>query len=147
MPTFTHTMPVNAPYDRLWALVRDARRVAGLFTYIDISEMADIGPDAWTLQRTLTLPGLSPLCWHERTWVAGEGTLAFAAEGGDVSRFDGSWRVEPAGEGAVLTFTVEYEIPPSAGAMATGPAGAYLMGELLKHVCRHVAEEAEKEPR
>lgn len=134
--SFSFTLPVAAPAAQVWALVRDVRRVADLFSYVAIDEFTTLAPDCWQFRRTLAIPTLATLSWHERSEVEREGELRFNALDGDLETFDGSWTVTPDGAGACLTLTLDYAIPAGVGPKVPAALAKYAMDEIFKTIDR-----------
>ena len=144
MPDFTYTAPVTASPAALWALVRDVRRVASLFSFITLDAWEAEGAECWRYRRLLRIPSLSELCWHERSEVTGAMELRFQAIGGDLSVFQGRWLVEPAEDTAVLRLELTYEIPAGMGPKVAAGLARYVMEELFKTIGQRVKQAAEE---
>lgn len=141
--SFRYSLPVAAPATRVWALVRDVRRVAGLFSYVTIDEFTTLAPDCWQFRRQLAIPTLTTLSWYERSEVTREGELSFRAVDGDLDTFDGAWTVAHDGDGASLTLVLTYAIPDGVGPKVPAALAKYAMEEIFKTICQRVKEEAE----
>jgi hypothetical protein len=143
LAAFSTTLDVAAPAARVWALVSDVRRVAGLFSYMAITDFTTLAPGHWQFDRALTLPSLAPLRWREQAQVMAEGELRFTAVGGDLSRFTGLWLVAPTADGARLTLALDYDVPTTLAPGLPEIAIQYVIDQLFTSVCRHVKEAAE----
>ncbi len=143
MASFSTTVEVGAPAGRVWALVSDVPRMAGLFSYMAISDFTTLAPGHWQFQRELVLPALAPLRWVEQARVVVEGELCFTAVSGDLSRFLGLWLVVPEADGARLTLALEYDAPMNLAPGMPEIAVQYVIDQLFTSVCRHVKEAAE----
>ena len=145
MSHFTFSVPVNALPATLWTLVRDVRKVAGLFSFTYLEDFQTPAADCWQYWRRLNIPSLSDLRWLERTEVTGEYALSFRALAGDLTTFDGQWSVIPTGNTSTLNLRLEYEIPEDVGPPVPEALAEYVMNELFKTICRRVKEAAEEE--
>lgn len=143
MPTFSHTVAVHAPFARLWSLVRDVTRLAALFPYTRVEEISSPAPDCWLFWRQLTIPSVADLRWREQSRVVADGEMAFQAIEGDLSRYAGSWRVEPDGGKTLLSLQLDYAVPDHLAPRMPAMMVDYVMSEFFKSICTRVKEAAE----
>ena len=146
MSSFSYSLPVEADVAHLWALMRDVQRVASLFPYTSVDDFRTLAPDRWVCWRRVTIPSIADLRWREETWMDGEGTLRFTAVEGDLDTFDGRWQAAADAQGARLTLAVDYVIPEALRPRMPASMVEYVMGELLKSICRRIKEAAEEAP-
>jgi ribosome-associated toxin RatA of RatAB toxin-antitoxin module len=146
VPSFSHTVPVRASVATVWLLVRDVRRVAGLFPYVDVEGFDMPTPDHWLFWRRLRIPTLAEMRWQEEAWVAEDHVLAFRAVQGDMRTFYGTWTVAPDDAGASLTLDVTYEIPEGIAPPSVPVFVAqHVLGEVMKTICARIQEAAEED--
>ncbi|HEY3377452.1 MAG TPA: SRPBCC family protein [Armatimonadota bacterium] len=145
MASFSHTVPVQASPARVWALVRDVQRVAGLFSYLQVDDVCSPQADCWVFDRQLSLPNVANLRWREHAQIVREGELQFHALGGDLTTFDGHWLVTPTGETATLTLALEYVIPEAHAPRMPAALVGYVMGQIFTSICDRVREAAEED--
>ncbi len=143
MPSFAQTFTVHTSPDAVWSLLSDIPRMAGLFPYLVVSELTSVGDGVWRYWRTLTIPGMPALRWHEEASLAAPDALSFRALAGDVKVFTGSWRIGTIDGVTALTLQVDYEFPAGIGGGLPMPLMVYAMGELLKAMGIRVCEVAQ----
>lgn len=143
--SFSHTLPVSVSVATLWTLVRDVQRIAAIFPYTTVEQMETPEPDCWRFWRQLAIPNLAELRWHEEARVTADGELRFAAIAGDLHTFSGRWCVSPAGSTAVLSLSLEYEIPAAVAPKMPPLLVGYVMGEIFKTICQRIKEAAEED--
>lgn len=144
MATFSHTLPVDAPAPRLWALVRDVQRVAGLFPYTSVEEMQSPAADCWRFWRQLAIPNIAALRWREEARVLDNRTLDFHVLEGDLQTYAGQWAVVADGVTSTLLLTLEYEIPEGVAPQLPPLLAGYVMGEIFKTICQRIKDAAEE---
>lgn len=143
MASFSHTLPVDVPVATLWTLVHDVQRVAALFPYTTVEQVETPEPECWRFWRQLAIPNVAELRWHEEARVTAEGELRFTAIAGDLQTFAGRWCVAPSGSAAVLSLSLEYEIPAAVAPKMPPLLVGYVMGEIFKTICQRIKEAAE----
>lgn len=145
MSSFTYSIAVQSTFTSLWELVRDVRRVAGLFPFIAVDDFHDAESGRSLFRRRVTIPNVANLCWRERSWAECEGALRFEAVDGDLQTFNGQWLVAPDSAGMLLTLQLEYDIPEALRPRVPGMMVDYVMSELFKTICFRMKETAEGE--
>ncbi|MHB9130321.1 MAG: type II toxin-antitoxin system RatA family toxin [Armatimonadota bacterium] len=144
MASYSHSVPVSAAPEELWALVHDVRRVADLFPFTHVEDISSPETDCWLYWRQLTIPNVVSLRWREQAWVSGDSRMQFKAVEGDLETFTGEWLVVTADEGAKLTLSLEYEIPESTGIKLPAAMVNYAMGEIFKTICQRMRQAVEE---
>jgi ribosome-associated toxin RatA of RatAB toxin-antitoxin module len=131
MPELDLTLDIDAPAERVWEAVLDIERYPDSMENVRSVRILERGDgseqrSAWSI----VLKG-SILEWEERDLIDEEAmTMRFNQLSGDLSSFDGYWRVSPRGEGAATArFTVSFEI------------GIPLLAEMLNPVATRSLEE------
>jgi ribosome-associated toxin RatA of RatAB toxin-antitoxin module len=146
MPEVDVTLDIDAPPERVWEAVLDIERYPDSMENVrsvEILEMSDTEQrSAWSI----VLKG-SILEWEERDLIDVETmTMSFQQLSGDLSSFDGYWRVSSRGDGlATARFAVNFEIGIPLLAEMLNPVAARSLDEncreMLSGVERQVVAE------
>ncbi len=131
MPELDLTLDIDAPAERVWGAVLDIERYPDSMENVrSVRILESAGEDEQRSAWSIVLKG-SILEWEERDLIdAAAMTMRFHQVSGDLSAFDGHWRVSHRGEGlATARFTVSFEI------------GIPLLAEMLNPVATRSLEE------
>jgi ribosome-associated toxin RatA of RatAB toxin-antitoxin module len=130
MPEIDLTLDIDAPAERVWEAVLDIERYPDSMENVRSVRIIEEGRHEQRSAWSIVLKG-SILEWEERDVIEAEAmTMRFHQLSGDLSSFDGEWRVSSRGPGlATASFSVGFEI------------GIPLLAEMLNPVAVRSLEE------